>query len=183
MDQYKEVKKLVEEKENEINLLQSAFRLYHLFITGSDNMDSVTIKEATEIANGVHICKIADTEVIVSMRFKLTLDNCTDMKNKVIGPNERFYNLRKLLLRFSNKYLKRQFDIAFDCIYDIYEVDEEVSLQTSVDDTTTILIKFTDKRKSVTEADRYKHLNNHITEVIKYLTLGYLTLTLGDEMG
>lgn len=172
MDQYQKVQKLVEERENEINLLQSTFKLYHLFITGSDNMDSISTKEATEIANNVHICKIADSEVIVSMRFKLTLDNCTDRKDKVIRPNERFYNLRRFFLKFSKKYLKRQFDIAFDCIYDMYEVDEEVSLQTNVDNTTTILLKFTDKRKSVTEADRYKHLNNHITEVIKYLILG-----------
>lgn len=172
MDQYLEVQRLVEERENEIILLQSAFKLYHLFITGSDNMDSISTKEATEIANNVHICKIADTDVIVSMRFKLTLDNCTEMKNRVIGPNKRFYNLRKLLLKFSREYLKRKFDIAFDCIYNMYEVDEEVSLQTNVDETTTVLLKFTDKRKSVTEADKYKHLNNHIAEVMKYLILG-----------
>jgi len=172
MDQYKEVQKLVEERENEINLLQSAFKLYHLFITGSDNMDSISTKEATEITNNVHICKIADTEVIVSMRFKLTLDNCTDRKDKVIRPNERFYNLRRFFLKFSREYLKHQFDIVYDFIHDVYEVNEEVSLQTNVDETTTILLKFMDKRKSVTEADRYKHLNNHITEVIKYLILG-----------
>lgn len=170
MDQYLEVQRLVEEKENEIILRQSAFKLYHLFITGSDNIDHISMEESAVVAHNITIKELAEAGIMVAMRFKISFDNSTEVQNGITKLNESFYILKDFLSRFSEKYLKRKIGLTF--VYNYYDINTEVSLEINHNNTRIVNIKFFDKRESVTKAERLKYLNDYITDVIKYLILG-----------